>query len=92
MGPLPPTSALHVALNWLALSDLPEYESADEPGPSKPRGRVLIITGPKAGFGDAIEGDDEDWLRDHGGDYGVLHRLKRVAIRYDLSTIMAKFD
>jgi hypothetical protein len=26
LGPLPPTTPLHLALNWLALTDLPEYE------------------------------------------------------------------
>lgn len=27
LGPLPPTTPLHLALNWIALSDLPEYDS-----------------------------------------------------------------
>lgn len=26
LGPLPPTTPLHLALNWIALSDLPEYD------------------------------------------------------------------
>ncbi len=81
LGPLPPTSALHFALNWVALSDLPEYEASTEDVNRRSLARALIVTGPKAGFADAIEEDDEDWLREHGGDYGVLHRLKRVDIR-----------
>ncbi|CAD6572740.1 MAG: hypothetical protein TREMPRED_000615 [Tremellales sp. Tagirdzhanova-0007] len=82
LGPLPPTSALHLALNWLALSDLPEYEEASTKRSSKSFARVLIITGPKDGFVGPIEEDDEDWLRDHGADYGIQHRLQRVDVRY----------
>lgn len=81
-GPLPPTSAIHLALNWLAVSDLPEYTAVDaEQSFSKHLATALIITGSKAGFADSIEEDDEDWLRYHAGDYGVLYRLKRVDIR-----------
>ena len=82
LGPLPPTSALHLALNWIALSDLPEYDTkTDEGGSSRIRSRALIITGPRANFADPIEEDDEDWLRDYGGCYGVLDRLNRVNTR-----------
>jgi hypothetical protein len=106
LGPLPPTTPLHLALNWLALSALPEYESAvrldNEAGPSRhqagPAGeaateggqserrkrrpeRVLIITGRKDEFYQALQDDDEDWMRDHGSDYTVLDRLKRVDVR-----------
>ena len=81
LGPLPPTSPLHLALHWLALSDLPAYDDATTRGPSETSARAVMITGPKAGFAGAIEEEDEAWLRDHGGDYGVLHRLKRVDVR-----------
>ncbi len=50
-------------------------------GKQRSRERVLIITGSKDGWHDAIEEDDEDWLRDHGGDYSVLNRLRRVDLR-----------
>jgi hypothetical protein len=112
LGPLPLTTPLHLALNWLALSDLPEYEStlsalksADKPeipttsdtgarsevksvGESggrkrkrlKPE-RVLLITGRKDEMYQSLQDDDEDWMRDHGSDYSVLERLKRVDIR-----------
>lgn len=109
LGPLPPTTPLHLALNWLALSDLPEYESTlsaigghdrlsepsrqvasvEEPpsgfGPgrrkrSRPE-RVLLITGRKDEFYQALQDEDEDWMRDHGSDYNVVERLKRVDVR-----------
>lgn len=112
LGPLPPTTPLHLALNWLALSDLPEYESAlsaitparndpilaskdDDIVPKiegtggsgrrkrvRPRPeRVLIITGRKDEFYQALQDEDEDWMRDHGSDYSVIDRLKRVDVR-----------
>lgn len=106
LGPLPPTTPLSLALNWLALSDLPEYESTvrldNDAGPSRhqagPVGvaateggkserrkrrpeRVLIVTGRKDEFYQVLQDDDEDWMRDHGSDYTVLDRLKRVDIR-----------
>ena len=85
LGPLPPTTPIHLALNHLYLSSLPEFESGPAPpGPSKRRNRdrVLIITGPKEDFGSSIDVDDEDYIRERGGDYGILDRLRRVDIRY----------
>lgn len=83
LGPLPPTTPLHLALNFIALSDLPEYDyGQDTSERTTPRPEsVLIITGPQGEFRDALEEEDEDWMRDHGGNYGVLHRLKRVQMR-----------
>ena len=121
LGPLPPTTPLHLVLNYIALSDLPEYEYAtaalhqngqtgavqEEEGKGKekqgyaasapadrPQGknggpepasaapaRALIITGNKDGLFHALQDDDEDWMRDHGSDYGVMARLKLCDIR-----------
>lgn len=106
LGPLPPTTPLHLALNWIALSDLPEYteegsagqdhngqgmvrvSSADGGGPERPtrttrrqEGRVLVITGSKDEYHRNLEEDDEDWMRLHGAEYGVLASLKRVDMR-----------
>ena len=77
LGPLPSTSPLHLALNYLSLADIPDFASA---GPSSHE-RALIITGSKKVWQQALEEEDEDWTRDHGGDYGVLHRLKRIDVR-----------
>jgi len=85
LGPLPPTTPVHLALNHLYLSSLPEFESGPPPqGPSRRRNRdrVLIVTGPKEDFGGSIDVDDEDYIRERGGDYGILDRLRRVDIRY----------
>lgn len=108
LGPLPPTTPFHLALNWLALTDLPEYESAlsalhrtDIRGSAEDTGdeaaerrrvgkkseRVLIVTGKKDDMYQALQEEDEDWMRDHGSDYEVVHRLKRVDIRYVLILI-----
>jgi hypothetical protein len=85
LGPLPPTTAIHLALNYLYLSSLPEFESGASPlhGTSRRnRDRVLIITGPREDFAGSIDVDDEDYIRERGGDYGILDRLRRVDIRY----------
>lgn len=42
---------------------------------------MLILTGRKEGLHDTIEEDDEDYLREHGGDCDILNRLSRVNIR-----------
>lgn len=90
LGPLPPTTPFHLALNYLYLSDLPDFDtstsgfeasSSSSSSTSKGRERVLVITGPEEGFVHAIDEDDEDYLRDRGGDYSILDRLKRVDIR-----------
>jgi hypothetical protein len=85
LGPLPPTTPVHLALNHLYLSSLPEFESGPAPqGPSRRRNRdtVLIITGPREDFAGSIDVDNEDYIREMGGDYGILDRLRRVDIRY----------
>ncbi|ORY34002.1 hypothetical protein BCR39DRAFT_563753 [Naematelia encephala] len=82
LGPLPPTSALHLALNYIALSDLPEYGQDDTESIRKDFKRALIVTGDQGRYHDAIEEDDEDWMRERGGEYGVLHRLRRVDMRF----------
>lgn len=94
LGPLPPTTPLHLALNYLYLSDLPDFEtsstsinaaagpsSASGSSPIKEKETVLVITGPEEGFVRAVEDDDEDYSRDRGGDYTMLERLRRVDIR-----------
>jgi hypothetical protein len=90
LGPLPPTTPIYLALNHLYLSSLSEFESVPEaPGSSsrsskRDRERVLIITGPKEEYANSIEVDDEDYIRERGGDYTILDRLRRVDIRYVL--------
>lgn len=84
LGPLPPTTPIHLALNYLYLSDLPDFDhNAHEPGNGRPKekDRVLIITGPEDSSKHAIKEDDEDYLRERGGDYTFLERLRRVDIR-----------
>lgn len=124
LGPLPPTTPFHLALNWLALSDLPEYESTVEAlrgtdltrgeggeeraGPGQGNkvarlnevvgrkrasklGRVLVITGRKDDLYQALQEEDEDWMRNHGSDYSVVTRLKRVDMRYVFSSSICFF-
>lgn len=87
LGPLPPTTPIHLALNHLYLSSLPEFESGHVPPESsrrrnkRDRQRVLIITGRKEEYANSVEEDDEDYMRERGGDYGILDRLGRVDIR-----------
>ena len=81
LGPLPPTTPLHLALNYIALSDLPEYDEGISGASQSTHENVLIITGSQADYRQALEDEDEDWMRDHGGIYGVLHKLKRVEMR-----------
>lgn len=88
LGPLPPTTPIHLALNYIALTDLPEYapyKGSEDPdkarGEPRSQERVMIVTGKKTDWTEEILEEDEDWLRDHGGEYGVLHKLKRVDIR-----------
>jgi hypothetical protein len=87
LGPLPPTTPIHLALNHLYLSSIPEFESGppsqglSSSTASKSRERVLIITGPKEEYASSVEVEDEDYIRERGGDYTVLNRLKRVDIR-----------
>jgi hypothetical protein len=108
---LPPTSALHLVLKYIALSDLPEYEykyeydrghnqpgadaQADKEGSGggghaethaagrkgKEPARALIITGNKDSLYHAMQDENEDWMREQGGGYGVMSRLKRCDIR-----------
>jgi hypothetical protein len=84
LGPLPPTTPIHLALNHLYLSALPEFESGPviQGTSRRNRDRVLVITGPKEDFASSIDVDDEDYIRETGGDYGILDRLRRVDIRY----------
>ncbi|KAE8537814.1 hypothetical protein D1P53_005870 [Cryptococcus gattii VGV] len=44
--------------------------------------RVLLVTGPKAAFQDAIESEDEGWFREHGGWMSVIQKLKRIDMRF----------
>jgi hypothetical protein len=111
LGPLPPTSALHLVLNYIALSDLPDYEHGHAGGSSSKEGanaaerhrdasnpvnpasiskknapaRALIITGNKDALYHALQDEDEDWMREHAGEYGVMSRLKRCDIRWVFS-------
>jgi len=87
LGPLPPTTPIHLALNHLYLSSLPEFETGSQSVRSsesikRNRERVLIITGPKEEYASNVEVEDEDYMRERGGDYGILDRLRRVDIRY----------
>ena len=96
IGPLPATAPLHLGLDYLSLSDTPEYHphrgnQADNPGengggsasanacPSRLQ-RVLLVTGDQ-GWMEDIEEEDEDWLRDRSGKYGVVGKLKRIDTR-----------
>jgi hypothetical protein len=85
LGPSPPTTPIYLALNHLYLSSLPEFESGssllEHPRRSS-RDRVLIITGPREEYANSIEEEDEDYMRERGGDYTTLDRLRRVDIRY----------
>jgi len=65
---------------------LPEFEAGPEPLQDtsrrrRSRDRVLIITGSREEFASSIDVDDEDYIRERGGDYGILDRLRRVDIR-----------
>ena len=82
LGPLPSTTPFHLALNHLYLADLPEYSEEGEG--SGPHETALIITGTRASLATAIEEDDEDWMRERSGSYGVHHRLRRVHMRWGL--------
>jgi hypothetical protein len=85
LGPLPPTTPIHLALNHLYLSSLPEFDfgnAPQRPSGTRNRDRVLILTGPREDFGSSIDVEDEDYIRERGGDYGILDRLRRVDIRY----------
>jgi hypothetical protein len=85
LGPLPPTSPLHLALHYIALSDLPEY-ARDLPGhaqtasPSR-RETALIVTGPRGPWTQDLMEEDEDYIREHGSEYSMLDRLKRIDTR-----------
>lgn len=85
LGPLPPTSPLHLALNYIALSELPEYAQdnltrlANTAPPRKER--ALIVTGPRAEWTEQLMDDDEDYVRTHGGEYSMLERLERIDTR-----------
>ena len=41
----------------------------------------MIITGNKDSLYHALQDEDEDWMREQGGGYGVMSRLKRCDIR-----------
>lgn len=85
LGPLPPTTPIHLALNHLYLSSLPEFEAGPESlqdtSRRNNRDRVLIITGSREEFASSIDVDEEDYIRERGGDYGIIDRLRRVDIR-----------
>jgi hypothetical protein len=89
LGPLPPTTPIHLALNYLYLSSIPDFTSKpndNDAGPSRrSRDRVLVITGPREEYGNSVEVDDEDYIRERGGDYTILDRLRRVDIRLAIS-------
>lgn len=95
LGPLPSTTPLHLALNYLTSSDLPEHACNGATATiaagttAEPRGteRVLIVTGPRSVWTEDIMEEDEDWMRTHGGEYGVIAKLKRVDLRYVLASV-----
>lgn len=85
LGPLPPTSPIHLALDFLESSELDEFDSSSDNGGNQVvrRGEtVLVVTGPKASWGQEIEAEDEDDLRDKGGRYGTLRHLRKIQTRY----------
>lgn len=105
LGPLPPTSPLHLALRYLDLADDATREDCasnarhgsnsqgsnsqnmtrgehDGKGALNTPTRVLLVTGPKAAFQDAIESEDERWFREHGGWMSVIQKLKRIDMRF----------
>ena len=41
----------------------------------------MIITGSREEFASSIDVDDEDYIRERGGDYRILDRLRRVDMR-----------
>lgn len=99
LGPLPPTSPLHLALHYLDLADDAARENCassarhgsdgqnmigdehDGKGALNTPTRVLLVTGPKSAFQDAIESEDEGWFREHGGRMSVVQKLKRIDMR-----------
>jgi hypothetical protein len=80
LGPLPPTSVFHLALNYLSISDANQEDIPS--GSSVKKARVMVITGPRAQMHDWLEEEDEAWMRTHSGHYGVLDKLKRIDMRY----------
>ncbi|OWZ60205.1 hypothetical protein C356_00216 [Cryptococcus neoformans c45] len=100
LGPLPPTSPLHLALHYLDLADDAARENCassarhgsdgqnmiedehDGKGALNTPTRVLLVTGPKSAFQDAIECEDEGWFREHGGRMSVVQKLKRIDMRF----------
>ncbi|ORX36659.1 hypothetical protein BD324DRAFT_651145 [Kockovaella imperatae] len=92
LGPLPPTAALHLALEYLALAEIPAYDgqqwrengddcTSEASYAASAPARALIINCAKT-WAEDIEEEDEDWLRDHGAEYGVLDMLSRVDMRF----------
>ncbi|WVW83887.1 hypothetical protein I302_105909 [Kwoniella bestiolae CBS 10118] len=105
LGPLPPTSPLHIALNYLKEADerpytpgIPPPNEQDRKGKGKAnttpsidekpalrdlrsRERVLIVTGSKWNYVDALQEEDEDVFRNVSGSWEGLKRLRRVDIR-----------
>jgi hypothetical protein len=80
LGPLPPTSVFHLALNYLTISN--DYERQIVGNSQSVRKRnVLVITGPRAEMHDWLEEEDEAWMRDYSGEYGIIDKLKRINIK-----------
>jgi hypothetical protein len=71
------------------LSSIPDFASdpsENDAGPSRrSRDRVLVVTGPREEYGNSMEVDDEDYIRERGGDHAILDRLRRVDIRLVIS-------
>jgi hypothetical protein len=62
------------------------YGMGPGPAATEERGRTagaraMVIMGSKEGYYKSLEEDDEDWMRDHGGDYEVLRGLTRIDMR-----------
>ena len=105
LGPLPPTTPLHLALNYISLTDLPGYTHWSDqttpqddsyvypdkvPAPvAAPGERVTVITGPRSEWQVDLEEEDEDWMREHGGGQSLITTLKRVDTRYTLSLLIS---
>jgi hypothetical protein len=83
LGPLPPSSPIHLALQYIASHDAESGEVHAVPSAEKTT--TLMITGPRSNVHDSLGDEDEEWLREHGGDYGVLNRANRINIKWATS-------
>ena len=83
LGDLPDYQFGHVDHPITGGTDTGENEvgpsSTPAAAPSRPE-RLLLITGDR-GWMENIEEEDEDWLRDRSGTYGVVDKLRRIDTR-----------